>query len=148
MLPVVGRTSKPRVPPSRSPFIPVTRSRSRERRRATNYKLHVLAVYLHDDDRPMPVPCFICIGRSDAAVYRRVYLSLCPSLVLFSLSLSLSLSLEFDPLGSSRSLLLLLLFIIIIISSCLFFFSSLLCFPPPRCGRRGGLLLVKYASPN
>lgn len=43
---LVGRAK--RVPASRSPFIPVTRSRSRERRRATNYKLHVLAVYLHD----------------------------------------------------------------------------------------------------
>lgn len=55
--------------PSRSPFIPVTRSRSRERRRATNYKLHVLAVYLHD--RCQPVLCFICIGRSDAGVFHR-----------------------------------------------------------------------------
>lgn len=50
---LVGRAK--RVPASRSPFIPVTRSRSRERRRATNYKLHVLAVYIYTTDARVTV---------------------------------------------------------------------------------------------
>ena len=119
---LVGRAK--RVPTSRSPFIPVTRSRSRERRRATNYKLHVLAVYLHDRWQY----CALFVSADQMPACTNV-----PSSATGRLSFSFSLrraaycvlsshSCVFNPLGSSRCFFFLFLLLYFFFFFFLFFF--------------------------